>query len=325
MKRRKMRKQPAAIYLAAMPMLFTAPATWAVDQYLNNFNTMYGTAGTKLDNCLVCHVTTNGGARNNYGADFEAAKTSNTSAGVEAALLAIQPLDSDQDTLINIDEITALTWPGDCTDPDPANCPGGGAPPDIPPGTITEGPTMTACYAWEEFPNERLAISIKRYGGLVTEQPRNDFIENQFQTSHGVHGKHVGPCGTGTVGLVDGSFIKQTGVGSHLGVITYAARGDGNFGGEDWCRSVVLDCVSEEDVHVPTEFKCYSRNEFDVFHGETELKQVENPAADPLCNAFETADGDAGGGQGYASGLNKDRGEHDRKDREHNRRGKDDD
>lgn len=186
---------------------------------------------------------------------------------------------------------------------------------------------MIACYAWEEFPDERFVLSIKRYGGLVTEQPRNDFIENQFQTSHGVHGKHVGPCGEGTVGLVDGALLKQSGVGSHLGLISYATRGDGGFGGEDWCRSVVVDCISEDDVQVPTEFECRSRNEFDVFHGESELELVENPGADPLCNAFEDTVAAEEGRQGYASGLNTRRGGHedDNKDKDRERRGNDDD
>lgn len=302
MKLYKRRKLPVAIWLTVgIPMLTVTSAAWAVDQYLIDFNGLYGTANTTLNTCLVCHTTTNGGNRNSYGAAFGAAKTSNSSAGVIAALSAIEPDDSDGDGFTNIVEINALTFPGDCTDPDPAGC--GDVPPTEPPGTITEGPTMLGCYEWEEFPNERFALSIKRYGGLVTEEPRNDFIENQYQTNHGVHGKHVGPCGEGTIGLADGTFLKQTGVGSHLGIQTITSRGDGYLGGEDWCRGVILDCVSEEDVQVPTEFKCRSRNEFDVFHGESELKLVENPALDPLCNAFETSDSLDGRERGRASGL----------------------
>ncbi|MEN8176995.1 MAG: hypothetical protein ABFS39_00055 [Pseudomonadota bacterium] len=310
MKRWKRRKLPAAICLAAMPMLLTTPTAWAVDAYRPMFTNFYaaipGLIGSKLDSCLTCHPTTNGGARNSYGADFEAAKGASTlEADVQAALAAIEPLDSDGDTFINIDEIAALSFPGDCTDPDPAGCgPGGGEPPVIPPGTITEGPTLLGCYEWSRFPNERLALSIKRYGGLVTTNPRNDFMENQIQTSHGVHGKHVGPCGTNTVGAVDGSFIKDKGIGSHLSLHTSSVRGDGYLGGEDWCRSIVVDCISEEDVQVPREFKCRSRNEFDIFHGESELKLVMDPAADPLCGAFEDLDGPVADGRGHASGLN---------------------
>jgi hypothetical protein len=287
-------------------MLVTTPTVWAVDAYLPMFTNFYPTTvGTKLDSCLVCHPTTNGGARNSYGADFELEKGGATDVtSVEAALAAIENLDSDGDTLSNLVEINTLTFPGDCTDPDPANCPGGVTPPVIPPGTITEGPTLLGCYAWSRFPNERLALSIKRYGGLVTTNPRNDFMENQIQTSHGVHGKHVGPCGTNTTGAVDGSFIKDKGIGSHLSLHTSSVRGDGYLGGQDWCRGIVIDCISEEDVQLPREFVCRSRNEFDLFHGKSELKLVENSAADPLCSAFEDLDGPVADGRGHASGLN---------------------
>ncbi len=232
-------------------------------------------------------------------------------------MTAIEGLDSDGDTFINIEEIAALSFPGDCTDPDPAGCGGtGGEPPVIPPDEVTEGPTLLGCYEWDRFPNERLALSIKRYGGLVTTDPRNDFMAFQTQTSHGVHGKHVGPCGTNTVGAVDGSFIADLGIGSHLSLHTSSVRGDGYLGGEEWCRSIVVDCISEEDVQLPTEFKCRSRNEFDVFHGESELKLVENSAADPLCNAFEDLDGPVADGKGHASGLKASRGERDRRGRD---------
>ena len=304
MKRWKRRRLQAAICLAAMPLLAATPNTWAVDAYLPMFTNYYSIpSGGTLDSCLVCHVNVNGGTRNNYGTDFELAKTSNNTAGVEMALFSIEPDDSDGDTLINIDEVSAGTFPGDCTDPDPAGCTGGSEPP-VDPGTITEGPTLMGCYKWSRFPNERLALSIKRYGGLVTTDPRNDFMAYQTQTSHGVHGKHVAPCGSNTVAAVDGSFIVQVGEGSHISLHTSSVRGDGELGGEEWCRSVILDCVSEEDSQLPREFKCRSRNEFDVFHGESELKLVENSADDRRCNAFEDLADPVAEGRGRASGLN---------------------
>lgn len=57
----------------------------------------------------------------------------------------------------------------------------------------------------------------------------------------------------------------------------------GSFGGEDWCRS---------------------RNYFDAFHGKSEFELVETPAADPLCNAVETAGGGVDRRHEKASGLN---------------------
>jgi len=300
MKRWKRKQIPLVLPMTFGAALFAAsPGVLAVEQYLADFNALYGTAGTVLDSCLVCHVSANGGNRNDYGTAFDLAKLNNTTAGVQAALIAIELDDSDGDSIDNISEINAGTFPGDCTDPDPAGC---GTNPGIPPGTITEGPTVFGCYEWGRFPDERFALSIKRYGGLVTTEPRNDFIESQIQTNHGVHGKHVGLCGPGTIGAVGGTFLKAKGIGSKIGLRTMAVRGDGSM---DTCREVVIDCVSEEDVQLPTEFECRSRNEFDDFHGKSELKLVENSLADPLCQAFDgfpaTPSGD-----GRASGLRDD-------------------
>jgi len=68
---------------------------------------------------------------------------------------------------------------------------------------------------------------------------------------------------------------------------------------------VVIDCVSEEDVQLPTEFECRSRNEFDNFHGESELELVKNSVADPLCQAFDEFPATPAG-DGRASGLRDD-------------------
>ena len=308
MKRWKGRKLSVAVWLAmGTSMLGVTTSGWAVNSYLTTFNSIYGTNNTVLDSCLVCHFTTNGGTRNDYGTSFETAKAA-AGGDVIVALGDIELIDSDGDTIINIDEINNLTFPGDCTDPNLDGCGGAGDPGTIPPGTVTEGPTMLACYKWDRFPNERLALSIKRYGGLVTTEPRNDFIESQLQTNHGVHGKHVNACGAKTIALSDGTFMKAKGIGSHLGIQSYASRGDGELGGDDWCRSIDIDCISEEDVQVPTKFECRSRNEFDVYHGESKLRLVQNPAADPLCNAFEDTLGGASPERGSASGLRSKRG-----------------
>ncbi|MEJ2310053.1 MAG: hypothetical protein P8Z78_12155 [Gammaproteobacteria bacterium] len=286
-----------------------APPLLAEQQYLNDFNALYNTAGTVLDTCLVCHTNSNGGNRNDYGNAFAAAKTGNDTASVQAALIAIQAEDSDGDNIINSDEIFAFTFPGDCTDPDPTGC---GGNPGIPPGTITEGPTLFGCYKWDLYPDERFALSIKRYGGLVTTEPRNDFIEAQNQTNHGVHGKHVGLCGPGTVGAVGGTLMKAKGIGSKIGLRSMAVRGNG---GMDTCREVVMDCVSEEDVQLPAEFECRSRNEFDVFHGESDLVLVENAASDPLCQAFDGFPATPASPEG-ASGLRSDDEDEKEKERE---------
>ena len=81
------------------------------DGYLPLFNTRYGTAGTKLDKCTVCHSTIP--ACNSYGAAY-----GNNGHNFPT----IEPLDSDGDGFSNIDEITARTFPGN-----PASKPSGPA------------------------------------------------------------------------------------------------------------------------------------------------------------------------------------------------------
>jgi len=102
------------------------PEALARSGYLDAFNTKYGTANTKLDTCDTCHVY-GGNARNLYGQDVEVqlrggATTSLLTAGatstltIDQALTNIEPKDSDGDTYSNIDEIKALTFPGNTSD-----------------------------------------------------------------------------------------------------------------------------------------------------------------------------------------------------------------
>lgn len=85
------------------------PEARALPDYLAQFNSTYGTSGTKLDDCATCH---SGGAPsaanlNPYGTDF---------AGANHDFAAIEPKDSDGDGVTNIDEINARTFPGDPND-----------------------------------------------------------------------------------------------------------------------------------------------------------------------------------------------------------------
>ena len=110
------------------------PEALARSIYLDAFNTKYGNANTKLDTCDTCHVY-GGNARNLYGQDVEiqligGATTSLLTAGatstltIEQALTNIEPKDSDGDTYSNIDEIKAITFPGNPSDyPTPTSNP----------------------------------------------------------------------------------------------------------------------------------------------------------------------------------------------------------
>jgi len=84
---------------------------YARSGYLTDFNGKYGTTGTALDSCLVCHAATASGGRsnnrNNYGTAWATAGTN------LAAFGAIEGADSDGDSFTNIQEINARTFPGD--------------------------------------------------------------------------------------------------------------------------------------------------------------------------------------------------------------------
>ncbi len=77
---------------------------WGTNAIRNQFNTRYGTAGTVLDQCILCHTTnTSVGPLNPYG-------TTLLNNGINFA--AAEPVDSDNDGFTNLAEITARTFPG---------------------------------------------------------------------------------------------------------------------------------------------------------------------------------------------------------------------
>jgi Bacterial Ig domain/K319L-like, PKD domain len=80
----------------------------AVSSYLNSFTSQYPAAnGTRLDVCILCHNSSSGGSRNPYGSAYSSNGHSFTN---------IEGLDSDGDGVSNIDEIGALTFPGNGND-----------------------------------------------------------------------------------------------------------------------------------------------------------------------------------------------------------------
>lgn len=116
------------LYLSSGP----AHQTSAYGGYLNAFNAKYGTSGTALDTCALCHQSAGGGGpRNAYGNAFEQALDAHGS-DPAAAFAAIESADSDGDGYSNIDEINARTKPGD-----PASHPGGPTPTPAPPVALT--------------------------------------------------------------------------------------------------------------------------------------------------------------------------------------------
>lgn len=91
--------------LCVMITLIGSSSVSANTTIKDDFNTAYGTTGTRLDDCATCHTTAPelnpyGVALNDSGLDFA----------------AIEPDDSDGDGFSNIDEIDNLTFPGDPND-----------------------------------------------------------------------------------------------------------------------------------------------------------------------------------------------------------------
>lgn len=93
--------------------LLLASTSWSKSSYLTDFNSQYGTGGTKLDACVTCHITNRN--RNVYGDELERALNAN-SFDTAVSLQSIEPDDADGDGASNILEIVAGTFPGDSGD-----------------------------------------------------------------------------------------------------------------------------------------------------------------------------------------------------------------
>ncbi|WP_406657518.1 hypothetical protein V7O62_02890 [Methanolobus sp. ZRKC2] len=82
------------------------PVASATSEMMDEFNQNYNTSDTRLANCTVCHgsdvqsLNPYGLAYQENNGDFE----------------AIEPLDSDEDSFNNQEEIQSLTFPGDPED-----------------------------------------------------------------------------------------------------------------------------------------------------------------------------------------------------------------
>ncbi|VVB94423.1 Carboxypeptidase regulatory-like domain protein [uncultured archaeon] len=103
------------LLLLTVVAMMGVPQASAFGSFLNTFDTKYpGAVGSRIDSCLLCHTipnpTSGNGPRNPYGLDFQ------NNGENAAALATIEPLDSDNDGFINVDEIHNLTFPGNATD-----------------------------------------------------------------------------------------------------------------------------------------------------------------------------------------------------------------
>ncbi len=106
------RNVAAAALVALTASLFAVGPVLAKSTYLGAFNSRYGTTGSRLDDCSLCHPGGRTGSLNGYGQAFRG----KMSLGSTNALVAIETADSDGDGHRNIDEIKALSFPGDPND-----------------------------------------------------------------------------------------------------------------------------------------------------------------------------------------------------------------
>lgn len=95
-----------ALFLAVI-VLIVAPMAAARPTYFASFNQKYDTSDTKLNSCNTCHTSGGGSPRNPYGIAYSTSGRDFTS---------IETFDSDNDGFTNIEEINALTLPGDPND-----------------------------------------------------------------------------------------------------------------------------------------------------------------------------------------------------------------
>ena len=120
-----MRKKVFNVFLMVILVFGSFSIAKAVSSYKSQFTARYGTAGTTLDQCLLCHTSnTNPRASNvnSYGNDY---------ANNGHNFAAIEQLDSDGDGFSNIAEINARTFPGD-----PNSKPTSAPVPPAPPKTL---------------------------------------------------------------------------------------------------------------------------------------------------------------------------------------------
>jgi hypothetical protein len=92
-----------------LAMLFVTSNAEAKRSWLEESYQLYGTAGTRLDTCGLCHVNfRQNSALNDYGAAFKAAGGRSNPTG---AFRALEGEDPDKDTVSSVDEIKQLFLP----------------------------------------------------------------------------------------------------------------------------------------------------------------------------------------------------------------------
>ena len=129
----------SALVLSLAALASFASMAWAKASDLRAFTDTYGTDGTRLDTCTLCHGSSFS-ELNPFGLDYLQA-LGMTGGDEYSAFAMIADMDSDGDGSTNIMEIAMLTFPGDPNDP-PAPSPT--PPPPSPTPEPTDPPSPTA-------------------------------------------------------------------------------------------------------------------------------------------------------------------------------------
>jgi hypothetical protein len=141
----------AAIIVLALSMSIPQ-ISLAGKSYLTKFNAKYGTTGTALNTCTVCHKTASGPTLNPYGTAV--GKKLRAGLAIATALTKVQPLDSDKDTFTNIREIKARTFPGKATSKPAAVVAANASSPEaVASGTVQTSATVVNTYAQNDYAN----------------------------------------------------------------------------------------------------------------------------------------------------------------------------
>jgi hypothetical protein len=101
------------LFATILAMLFVTSNAEAKSGWLTSFHDLYGTSGTRLDTCGLCHVNFKNSGLNDYGDAFVAANGMNKPTD---AFMALEGEDPDKDTVSSLDETKQLFLPGwNCT------------------------------------------------------------------------------------------------------------------------------------------------------------------------------------------------------------------
>lgn len=103
---------PILVLACSLASLTVPRQADAVSSYLTSFNQLYGTTGTRLDTCGLCHVNfnNNSAGRNAFGTAFQSVGTHTVDP--MGALMALEGGDPDGDGTLSGAEIALLFLPG---------------------------------------------------------------------------------------------------------------------------------------------------------------------------------------------------------------------